>query len=299
MKIGITGGTGFIGRYLVERLVRAGHSCRCWHRTDSNRDGMSDLVDWVRGDLSNSDSMSRLVEGCDAVIHSALHRPAGQTAGFRGAEGDVPKFVEMNVLGTLRLIESAKQAGVRRFVFVSTCAVHEEILDDRPLDETHPLWPKTHYGAHKAALEKFVHSYGLGDGYDICAIRPSGVYGLRVPAADSKWYHLIRDVRRGERVTCTRGGKEVHASDVAKACELLLHAPAVIGQAYSCCDGYVSEFDVATIAKQITGSRSEIVGGPKSPRHSIHTKKLQSLGMEFGGEELLRATVAEILEKVE
>ncbi len=52
-----------------------------------------------------------------------------------------------------------------RFVFISTCAVHDVILADRPLDEAHPLWPKSHYGAHKAALEKFVHSYGLGQGW--------------------------------------------------------------------------------------------------------------------------------------
>ena len=45
---------------------------------------------------------------------------------------------------------------VRRFVFIATCAVHDVILSDRPLDEAHPLWPKSHYGAHKAAIEKFV-----------------------------------------------------------------------------------------------------------------------------------------------
>ena len=57
-------------------------------------------------------------------------------------------------MGTLRLIESARAAGVGRFVFISTCAVHEKILDDRPLDEAHPLWAMSHYGAHKAAIEK-------------------------------------------------------------------------------------------------------------------------------------------------
>jgi nucleoside-diphosphate-sugar epimerase len=49
--------------------------------------------------------------------------------------------------------------------------VHDVILQDRPLDEAHPLWPKSHYGAHKAAIEKFVHSFGLGEGYAICSLR--------------------------------------------------------------------------------------------------------------------------------
>ena len=54
--------------------------------------------------------------------------------------------------------QPARDAGVSRCVFISTCAVHEVILDDRPLDETHPLWPTSHYGAHKAALEKIINN---------------------------------------------------------------------------------------------------------------------------------------------
>jgi nucleoside-diphosphate-sugar epimerase len=90
----------------------------------------------------------------------------------------VIEFVQKNVVGTLMLIEAARRVGVSRFVFISTCAVHEKILDDRPLDEAHPLRATSHYGAHKAAIEKFVHSYGLGDGYPICALRPTGVFVL-------------------------------------------------------------------------------------------------------------------------
>ncbi|MEM7315534.1 MAG: NAD(P)-dependent oxidoreductase, partial [Planctomycetota bacterium] len=208
MKIGLTGGTGFIGRYLINRLCGDGHTLRCWHRPASDTSGFNlsdEQLEWIPGRLADASTATRLVEGCDAVVHSALDRPG---SGFRGAEGDLATFVETNVLGTIRLIESAKAAGVSRFIFISTCAVHEEILDDRPLDETHPLWPRTHYGAHKAAIEKFVNSYGLGEGYDICALRPSGVYGVTRPPRNSKWFPLIDAVVRGEDVDCQKGGKE-------------------------------------------------------------------------------------------
>jgi NAD(P)-dependent dehydrogenase (short-subunit alcohol dehydrogenase family) len=188
MKIALTGATGFIGRYMVREFLSHGHELRCWRRTTSDLSGFDDAqdrVEWLTGKLGDRASAARLVSGCDAVVHGALAR-AG--AGFMGAEGEILDFVETNVLGSLRLIEEARKAGVARFVFISTCAVQDVILDDRPLDEAHPLWPQSHYGAHKAAIEKFVHSYGLGQGYPICALRPTGVYGVNHPIEDSKWF---------------------------------------------------------------------------------------------------------------
>jgi nucleoside-diphosphate-sugar epimerase len=187
---------------------------------------------------------------------------------------------------------------VPRCVFVSTCAVHEVILGDRPLDETHPLWPTGHYGAHKAALEAFVHSYGLGQGWAICALRPTGIYGLAHPPRASRWYDLVGQVVRGEPVATAKGGKEVHAADVARAVELLLGAGAKVmtGQSYNCCDRYVAEQDVARLARELTGSPSDIADLNRGPKNQIDTRKLRALGMTFGGEALLRRTVQELVE---
>ena len=298
MQLAITGATGFLGRDLVAHLAGAGHHCRCWSRPGSDRSGFEAFersITWVPGALDEPGSSRALVEGSDAVVHAALHHPGG---GFRGSEGDIASFVEINVVGTIRLIEAARNAGVGRFVFISTCAVHEVILPDRPLDETHPLWPSSHYGAHKAAIEAFVHSYGHGQGFAICALRPTGIYGLAHPPERSKWFGLIGAVARGEDVTCQRGGKEVHAADVARAVGLLLTAEGVAGQSYNCYDRYISEFEVAVIAKELCGSRSTIAGAPAAPKHQIATGKLQALGMRFGGRPLLERTVRQILDTV-
>lgn len=296
MLIAVTGGTGFLGRYIVKHLTGRGHTCRCWTRTTSDRggfDGHDDAIEWIAGDLSDTESMTALCRGAEAVVHAALDRPG---AGFRGSEGDVPTFVQRNVVGTLRLIETARTADVSRFVFISTCALHEVILEDRKLDEAHPLWPLSHYGAHKAAIEKFIHSYGLGDGYNICSLRPTGIYGLARPVEKSKWFQLLQQVKRGEPIESARGGKEVHAGDVARAVEVLLTSDGVGGQAYNCYDQYVAEEAVATIAKEITGSRSEISGLNQGPKHQIDTGKIRALGMTFGGSLLLERTIGEILD---
>jgi len=297
MQIGVTGATGFLGRYLVASLARAGHHVRAWYRPSSDRSGLEsfrDALTWVPGSLRDDQAPLALVQGCDAVVHSALDHPSGR---FMGGEGDIVPFVETNLVGTLRLIEAARAAGVGRFVFVSTCAVHDTILGDRPLDEAHPLWPHSHYGAHKAALEAFVHSYGLGQGYPICALRPTGIYGLAHPPQRSKWFDLVAAVARGETVDCRRGGKEVHAADVARAVGVLLGAEpqAIAGQSFNCCDRYISEYEVATIARDQAGARGDILGAPSAPKNQIVTAKLQALGMSFGGRPLLEQTVGEIL----
>ena len=298
MKVAVTGGTGFVGRELLHRLAAAGHVLRAWHRAGSDRSGLptdGSAIEWVEGELGVVDDAAALVEGCQAVIHAGLWQPG---EGFRGAEGDLVEFTRVNLLGTLQLIEAARRASVGRFIFVSTCAVHEVILEDRLLDEAHPLWPLTHYGAHKAAIEKFVHSYGLGEGYPVCSLRPTGIYGLTQNVRQSKWYSLVKRIAGGESVDCQHGGKEVHVSDVAGALELLLTAPDIAGQAYSCYDMYISEYEVAQTACSLAGSDSVITGQASAPRHQIDTSKIRALGMTFGGPALLEETVGQLLAAV-
>ncbi|MCH8923810.1 MAG: NAD(P)-dependent oxidoreductase, partial [Planctomycetes bacterium] len=137
-----------------------------------------------------------------------------------------------------------------------------------------------------------------GQGYPICALRPTGIYGAARPIQQSKWFPLVQSIVRGEDVECSRGGKEVHAADVARAVEVLLSAEEIAGEAYSCYDDYISQYDVATIAKQLSGSNSTIHGGQARPKHEIVTDKIKRLGMQFGGRALLEQTVGQLVEAV-
>ncbi|MDA0659623.1 MAG: NAD(P)-dependent oxidoreductase [Planctomycetota bacterium] len=299
MLVAVTGATGFLGRYIVRQLVRQGHSCRLWCRKGSDRSGFETWdanVEWIDGTLGDAAASAHLVQDCDAVVHAALDRPSRE---FRGNEGDLIPFVQRNLVGSLQLIEEARAAGVARFIYISTCAVHERILDDRPLDETHPLWPLSHYGAHKAAVEAFVHSYGFGHNFAICALRPTGIYGVAHVPSLSKWYRLVQDVVAGKDVVCRSGGKEVHAQDVAAAVGLLLTAPNISGESYSCYDRYVSEFEVATLAQQISQSTANITGSATTPKHQIVTEKIKQLGQQFGGTRLLQETIEQLVRHVQ
>lgn len=103
---------------------------------------------------------------------------------------------------------------------------------------------------------------------------------------------------RGEAIATPRGGKEVHAADVARAVAILLtaDAAAITGQSFNCYDRYVAEQEVARIAKELTGSSSTIADLNKGPKNQIVTDKLRALGMQFGGEPLLRQTVTELVQ---
>jgi len=297
MLIAVTGGTGFIGRHLLRELVSQGHRLRVWHRETSDLSGLEDLSDsleWQVGKLGDPGASAALVRGCDAVVHAALDRPG---RGFRASEGELISFCQANLIGSLQLIEAAREANASRFVFVSSCAVHDKILDDRPLDETHPTWSASHYGAYKAAVEQFVYSFGLGHDYPICALRPTGVYGVEHRPEQSKWFDLIGNVVQGKSVTCDRGGKEVHAADVARAVALLLKAAEsdIRGQVFNCYDRYVSRYEVAQIAKRHSGSDATIHGQATTPKNQIETNKIRSLGMTFGGDAQLDETIAALV----
>ncbi len=297
MNIALTGATGFLGRYIVHHLSGIGHHLRCWFRPGSDRSGFDDAaVEWVPGQLGDEAATQKFVAGTDAVIHGAVEWQGPRNRGS-GSHGDSDPFFGINLTGSLQLFQAAFEAGVPRFVFISSCAVHDVILGDRPLDETHPLWPKSHYGAHKAALEAFVHSFGMGDGWPICALRPTGIYGLAHPPQASRWYDLVGRVMRGERVETPRGGKEVHAADVARAVELLLQVDSklIMGQSFNCYDMYVAEEHVARIAKELTGSASVVSDVNRGPKNQIDTAKIRKLGMRFGGEALLLRTVDQLV----
>lgn len=127
MRIAVTGATGFIGHYIVRRLAADGHVLRCWYRPTSDRTGFEAVgssLEWVEGGLNDAAASRALVAGCDAVVHAALYR---QGSGFRGAEGELIHFVEQNVIGTLRLIEAARDAGVSRFrLHLDMCRSRED-----------------------------------------------------------------------------------------------------------------------------------------------------------------------------
>ena len=108
MKIAVTGSSGFLGRYLVRRLVHAGHHLRCWHRPKSDRKGFEDVaaaVEWLPGELGANESAQKLVRGTDALIHAAVQWAGPRNRGS-GSHGASEIFWGVNFTGSLQLFQA-------------------------------------------------------------------------------------------------------------------------------------------------------------------------------------------------
>ena len=144
--IAITGATGFVGQALLDRALAEGYAVRALTRREQPpRPNLT----WVQGDLADAGALARLVSGTEAVIHVAGVVNTPDPAGFEAG----------NVTGTLNVIEAARQAGVQRFVCVSSLSAREPKLSA--------------YGASKAKAEKLVKASGL----DWTIVRPPWIYG--------------------------------------------------------------------------------------------------------------------------
>ena len=296
MLVALTGASGFIGSYTAAALHRAGHAVRALVRETSRRDHVAPHVaEWRVGDASDPQAMAGLVAGVDAVIHNAVDWDA--------LERSPATNFERNVLGSLRLLEAARQAGVEQFLFVSSVAVYHEILPDRKLDETHPTWPGSIYGAYKASVEPHLKAYQVTYGMNTSAWRPAAVYGVDPALKSSQWYDLVARARDGGTIDTPAGGKITHVQDVADALTLAVGDAAVAGQFYNLVDGYLYWQAAAEFAKQISGSTATVVDRKGAgPKNQFDTRKALDFFDRHGnttalrrGPEGVRAYVGELL----
>jgi nucleoside-diphosphate-sugar epimerase len=296
MLVALTGASGFIGSYTAAALHRAGHRVRALVRETSRRDHIEPYVsEWRTGDAADGQAIAGLVAGAEAVIHNA--------ADWDALERSPTTHFERNVLGSLRLLEAARLAGVNQFLFVSSVAVYHEILPDRKLDENHPTWPSSVYGAYKASVEPHLKAYHATYGMNTSAWRPAAVYGVDPVLKNSQWYDLILKARDSGTVDTPAGGKITHVQDVADALTYAVGDASVAGQFYNLVDGYMYWQVAAEFAKQIAGSNATVVDRKGSgPKYQFDTRKAVDFFDRHGnhtalrrGHEGVREYVAELL----
>lgn len=185
----VTGAGGFVGRYLVARLMAAGIPCRALVRRPLG--ASLDGVDAVRGDVTDAASLAGAAAGCDVVFHCAW---GGTT---------LADARQINVAGTRAVVEAAAAAGVRRIVHLSSMAVHGRALPP-VLEETAPLCERGDpYAVTKAEGERVALARGQALGLEVVVLRPTLVYGPGAPLWVLGYFERVKQ----ERVVMIDGGR--------------------------------------------------------------------------------------------
>jgi len=172
----ILGGAGFIGSHLCDALLSAGHCVRVFDRIGIplyRRFSSREQIEWVEGDFNSVADIERAVEGCHVVFHLV------STTLPKSSNDDPIYDVENNVVGSLRLLDAARDAGVGKIVFISSGGTVYGIPQRLPISETHPTDPVSSYGIGKLTIEKYLHLYQVLHGLEYAVLRLANPFGER------------------------------------------------------------------------------------------------------------------------
>ena len=234
----MTGGAGFIGSHVVDGLVAAGFDVRVVDDLSTgsldNIRGhlLSGTVDFVEGDLRDSEVTGKCVHGVDAVVHLA----AVTSVPFSVANPDVT--FEKNVGATRGLLAACVEQNVGRFVFVSSCAVYG-VPCYLPVDEKHPTRPVSPYAVSKLMGEQSCESVQKESKLKTVVLRLFNVYGPRQKAGSeggvvAEW---VSRTKKGLPLIVFGDGSQtrdfVHVSDVADAILTVLKDESVGGEVFN------------------------------------------------------------------
>lgn len=277
----VSGGTGYVGRFIVEGLLAAGHAVVVLGRAPPAEGFFSSPVRFVEGTLDPSREQADAFEGIDFFVHAAFDHLPGK---YRGGEGDdAAGFRRLNQDGSAALFRSAKEKGVKRAVFLSSRAVYGVQAGAALTEETMPR-PDTLYGEVKLATEQVLRAM-CDPGFCGVSLRITGVYGPAGAGRGHKWAGLFRDYLAGQPID-PRAGTEVHGGDVAAAVRLVLEAPAarVSGEIFNVSDLLVDRHDLLAMVREVSGSAYMLP--PRAGRSSVNamtTGKVEKLGWRPGG----------------
>ena len=231
MKVLVTGGAGFIGSHVVEALLAGGHAVSVVDNLSSGR-------------RANLPAAARLIELDirDPRLAEVFEQERPDWVAHHAAQVDVRRSVadplldaDINVRGGLNVLESARRAGVRRFVYASTGGAVYGEPEYLPVDERHPINPLSPYGASKHALEHYLYLYQQNFGLAYVVLRYPNVYGPRQdPHGEGGVIAIFTDrLLRGAPITIYGDGEQTRdftfVEDCARANRLALENPAAGG----------------------------------------------------------------------
>lgn len=294
MRVLVSGGTGYAGRFIVEHLLDHGYSVTVGGRTAPPPNLFSRPVPFVPLPLDPGRDQIDAFDNVYYFVHAAFDHIPGR---YRGGEGDDPAgFTSRNVQGSVRLFEAARDAGVRRVCFLSSRAVYGRQPPGTRLSEDMVCRPDTLYGTVKLQAERSLQAL-CGHSFVTASLRVTGVYGSAGNNQPGKWQELAETYLAGKPVA-RRAGTEVHGDDVAKAVRLMLETDPIRinGDVFNVSDLLLDKRDILEIVRKQTGCPHALPERTDTADYNVmDTSRIEALGWKPGGRETFEGAVRAML----
>lgn len=260
MHVLVTGGAGFIGGHLAETFVADGHDVTVLdnfdpfydtrikdHTVKRCRERVTDGSSYnlVRGDIRDADLVASVVTDADLVYHQAAQ------AGVRPSVKNPQKYDEVNVDGTMNVLNAARNGDVRRVVLASSSSVYGK-PQYLPYDEVHPTAPVSPYGASKLAAERYGMAYSEVYDLPVVALRYFTVYGPRM-RPNMAISNFVSRCMNGEPPLVYGTGEQTrdftYVEDIVTANRTLLDTDAADGEVLNI--GSTDNIDILSLAEKV------------------------------------------------
>jgi len=300
MKILVTGGAGFIGSHVVDALIEQGHEVAVVDDLSTGkREHVNPRARFYRLDIRDAQGLEEVfaAERPEIVNHQAAR------ANVRESLEKPVLYAEVNVIGSLNLLELSRKYGVEKFIYASTGGAVYGEPEYLPADEAHPINPLDPYGASKHFVEHYLYLYSVNYGLRYTILRYPNVYGPRQdPYGEAGVVAIFTgQMLRGEQAVINGSGEQerdfVYVGDVVEANLQALDRGD--GGIYNLGWGFgTSVNEIFARLKEITGYEKEAVHGPPKKGEVFKicldaTKARRELGWvpRVGLDEGLRMTV--------
>ena len=275
----VTGGTGFVGAYVCRLLVENGQIPIASGLDPFSAEALFMLgdsakqIDFVQADISDREATLASIKKArpDAIIHAAGY------VGHDASLADPARAYDVNVGGTVNVLEAARKTGIQKVVLISSNAAYHKRERDF-FDETHPTTsisqgnPNAHYGTSKMAAEQIGLTYFTFHNIDVIVVRITSVYGFGMKAGQMALKQLVEAAVNGQEITIPTGGSVVrdytYVEETAAGIVDILNmdSRAMQNRVFNISRGELSStFDIALAIRTIIPTASLAVGSEMTP----------------------------------
>ena len=257
-RILVTGGAGFIGSNLAPLLIEKGYNVTVFDNlTSGKKENLSKIHDhpnykFIHGDIRNKEALKEALFRIDAVVHLAA------LIDVTASVADPDLTHEVNVTGTLNVLQQAIKNNVKKLLFASSTAVYGDVKT-LPVKENTPLHPLSPYAASKAAGEAYCQAFTKCYGVQATTLRFFNVYG---PKNENSPYsgvitNFIHKAKHNQAFTVEGDGEQtrdfIYVSDIAKALTLTLETKELHSETFNVCTGVPTSINgLITALRKVT-----------------------------------------------